>query len=87
VRESLLRKDNAQSQSASRAFQLGAFATVLDESGNALLGLRWDGDFWGQPGGGVEPGETPWDAVVREVHEETGITAYVERMADLYCWP
>jgi NADH pyrophosphatase NudC (nudix superfamily) len=24
---------------------------------------------------------------VREVHEETGIVARVERMAGLYCWP
>jgi ADP-ribose pyrophosphatase YjhB (NUDIX family) len=87
VRESLLRSDDAQNQFTSRTFQLGAFATVLDERGAALLGLRWDSDFWGQPGGGIEPGETPWDAAVREIHEETGIMAYVERLAGIYCWP
>jgi ADP-ribose pyrophosphatase YjhB (NUDIX family) len=87
LRESLLRQDGAQVQSSDRAFRLGAFATGLNERGSALLGLRWDADFWGQPGGGVEPGETPWDAVVREVHEETGILAYVERLAGVYCWP
>jgi 8-oxo-dGTP diphosphatase len=87
LRESLLRQDGAQLQSSDRAFRLGAFATVLNERGSALLGLRWDADFWGQPGGGVEPGEPPWDAVVREVHEETGIMAYVERLAGVYCWP
>jgi ADP-ribose pyrophosphatase YjhB (NUDIX family) len=87
VRESLLRQDDAHRQSIKYAFRLGAFATVLDEHGDALLGLRQDADFWGQPGGGVEPGETPWDAVAREVREETGIMARVERLAGLYCWP
>jgi ADP-ribose pyrophosphatase YjhB (NUDIX family) len=87
LRESLLRQDDAQLQSTNHAFRLGAFATVLNERGDALLGLRWDGDFWGQPGGGVELGETPWDAVLREVREETGVVARVERLAGLYCWP
>ncbi len=59
VRESLLRQDDAQRQSINHALRLGAFATVLDERGDALLGLRWDADFWGQPGGGIEPDETP----------------------------
>jgi 8-oxo-dGTP diphosphatase len=87
VRESLLRRAGARWQSPYRSFRLGAFATVLDEYGKVLLGLRWDGDFWGQPGGGVEPDETPWDAVVRELREETGISAYVERLMGVYCWP
>lgn len=87
VRESLLMRDATQRQSDTRSLRLGAFATVRDEHGRILLGLRCDGDFWGQPGGGVEPGETPWDAVVREIHEETGIVAHVERLAGVYSWP
>jgi 8-oxo-dGTP pyrophosphatase MutT (NUDIX family) len=29
--------------------------------------------MWLQTGGHVEPGETPWDAALRESHEETGL--------------
>ena len=86
IRESLLAHDDSRSRFNNREFRLGAFATVLNERGSVLLDLRWDADFWGQPGG-VEPNETPWDAVVREIHEETEIMAYVERLAGIYCWP
>ena len=30
--------------------------------------------IWVQPGGHVDPGETPWDAARREGMEETGLT-------------
>jgi len=29
--------------------------------------------YWGLPGGGVEPNETPNDALIREIHEELNI--------------
>jgi 8-oxo-dGTP diphosphatase len=67
--------------------RVGVFATVLDAAGHVLLGHRTDCDFWGQPGGGWESGETPWDGVIREVREETGLHVAVERLAGVYSWP
>lgn len=39
--------------------------------------------FWLQPGGHIDPGETPWDAALRETHEETGLDAqFAEHLDD-----
>ncbi|MFN2471526.1 MAG: NUDIX hydrolase [Gaiellaceae bacterium] len=53
---------------------LSAAAVVLDDTGRVLLvhhayGLR----RWSLPGGAIEPGETPREAVLRETLEETGV--------------
>ncbi len=49
------------------------------DSGGAVLLMKWrdpvDGHiFWEPPGGGIEPGETPRQAAVRELCEETGLS-------------
>jgi ADP-ribose pyrophosphatase YjhB (NUDIX family) len=62
----------------------------------AAYGIARDGDLvllsrlsrsphqgrWTLPGGGLEFGERPADAVVREVHEETGLSVRVEELLD-----
>ncbi|MEW2132696.1 NUDIX domain-containing protein [Streptomyces sp. NPDC005435] len=35
-------------------------------------GIRWPG-YWSLLGGGLEPGESPLDGVLREIREEAGI--------------
>lgn len=66
------------------SFAIGTFGILLDADGRVLLCHRRDIDLWNLPGGGVRPGEAPWEGVVREVAEETGLEVAVERLAGIY---
>jgi mutator protein MutT len=66
---------------------LGAFAIIFDEKSQVLLCHRTDKDLWNLPGGRVELGESPWDAVAREVLEEVGLEVRVERLLGVYSVP
>tara|TARA_R110000824_G_scaffold48377_1_gene136637 strand:+ start:51 stop:470 length:420 start_codon:yes stop_codon:yes gene_type:complete len=49
---------------------------ILVDNGKILLLLReggWKSSHWGPPGGGVDKGETPEQAAVRETFEESGL--------------
>lgn len=62
--------------------RLAAYAVCL-EDGHLLVARHMtpEGDaVWTLPGGGVEQGEDPFATVTREVAEETGYDAVVERL-------
>ena len=64
------------------SFRLAAYAVCI-EDGRVLLAryVSPTGDTnWTLPGGKVEHAEDPFDAVIREVAEETGYDAVVERL-------
>jgi 8-oxo-dGTP diphosphatase len=56
-------------------FQVTAGAVVLNEQGHVLLlkHVFRPGSGWGIPGGFLEKGEQPDDAIRRELREETGL--------------
>jgi 8-oxo-dGTP diphosphatase len=58
----------------------GASAVVRDGEGRILLLRRADTGGWSLPAGMIDPGEQPAAAAVREVFEETGVHAVVERL-------
>ena len=58
----------------------GADALVQNQRGEVLLVRRADDGRWAMPGGWVDPGETPEQAVVREVAEETGLQVSAPRL-------
>lgn len=64
------------------SFRLAAYAVCIDAD-RVLLARHEQPDGqsnWSLPGGKVEHGEDPFDTVIREVAEETGLEAEVDRL-------
>ncbi len=66
---------------------------VLNRAGLVFIGRRFDDGpehidlthAWQMPQGGIDPGEEPWPAALRELHEETNISS-VERLGEIAEW-
>jgi 8-oxo-dGTP pyrophosphatase MutT (NUDIX family) len=68
--------------------QLPSVSVALrDGAGRVLLARHSEGDVWLLPGGSVEPGETPADAAVREMWEETGLLVRLTRLVGVFGGP
>lgn len=62
--------------------KVGAEGAIIDGEGRILLTRRADDGRWGLPCGWVEPDESPYQAVIREVREETGLTVRPTSLVD-----
>jgi 8-oxo-dGTP diphosphatase len=72
---------------STRPIVLVAACVLLDAEGRVLLARRPEGrplaGLWEFPGGKIEAGEEPEDAVIRELHEELGIAIAKQDLAPL----
>jgi 8-oxo-dGTP diphosphatase len=76
----------------SRVTRVSAYAVCIDARRQILLcriapgwTVGFDG-WWTLPGGGIEHGEDPRDAALRELTEETGLTGEVTELLDVDSW-
>ncbi len=66
-------------------YRSGVGVMLLNAKGMVFVAARIDNpaDAWQMPQGGIDKGEEPWPAALRELEEETGIGPHlVERIAE-----
>lgn len=62
----------------------GSVISSIFLKGRVLLVMRRDVPVWTLPGGGLEEGESPEDAILREIEEETGFRCEIVRKVGEY---
>lgn len=72
---------------ATKPLLLVAACALIDADNRVLIAQRPPGKpmagLWEFPGGKVEPGETPEETLVRELHEELGVDTQIPCLAPL----
>jgi ADP-ribose pyrophosphatase YjhB (NUDIX family) len=67
--------------------RVGADAAVFDDDDRLLLVRRADDNKWGLIAGWVDPNESPEHTAVRELKEEVGLDARIERLVGVFHRP
>lgn len=74
----------------SQVTRIAAYALCTDEEDRLLVARltypEIKAGWWTLPGGGLGFGETPSEAVLRELTEETGLTGEIESLAGVESW-
>jgi 8-oxo-dGTP pyrophosphatase MutT (NUDIX family) len=77
-------RDRFESEIGYVTAKVGADAAVFDEQDRILLAHRADDGKWGLIAGWVDPNESPAGTVVRELAEEAGVQARVDRLVGVF---
>ncbi|WP_410982786.1 NUDIX domain-containing protein [Bacillus cereus] len=64
-------------------FMPSVAAIIKNEKGEILFQYP-GGEFWSLPAGAIELGETPEEAVIREVWEETGLQVQIKEIKGIF---
>lgn len=64
--------------------KVGCSVAAFDDDGRVVLIKRADNGRWALPGGYAEVGSPPSANALRELHEETGFDAELERLVGVY---
>lgn len=64
--------------------KVGCSVAAFDDEGRVALIKRADNGRWALPGGWAEVGSSPSDNALRELREETGFAAELERLVGVY---
>jgi 8-oxo-dGTP diphosphatase len=70
--------------------RVAAYALCLDDADRILLARltypEIKAGWWTLPGGGIDFGEAPSEAVLRELTEETGLAGAIEALVGVESW-
>ena len=64
--------------------KVGCSVAVFDDQGRVVLIERSDNGRWALPGGYADVGSSPSENALRELAEETGLAARIERFVGVY---
>jgi ADP-ribose pyrophosphatase YjhB (NUDIX family) len=81
------RKQHPPHSVVEMTLKLGVDVIIEGDHGTILFVQRKDDGCWSLPGGWVEVGETPDQAAMREVQEETGLHIELFELADVHIRP